>query len=167
MQEADLVVVNGAGYEGWLEDVSLPTSRLVDSTAQARDRLIAIVSTETHSHGLEGEHEHTGTAFTTWLDPTVLIAQARAVGEAFEREWPEHAALFADRLAALVADHEHLRSDMAALRGELHEKNQRIRHLDAQVLEANQRRQDVGKHIDELIAQIDQLDAQFESKEEL
>jgi chromosome segregation ATPase len=70
-------------------------------------------------------------------------------------------------VAALVADHEHLRSDMAALRGELHEKNQRIRHLDAQVLEANQRRQDVGKHIDELIAQIDQLDAQFESQEEL
>ena len=113
MQEADLVVVNGAGYEGWLEDVSLPTSRLVDSTAQARDRLIAIVSTETHSHGLEGEHEHTGTAFTTWLDPTVLIAQARTVGEAFEREWPEHAALFADRLAALVADLEALDAELA------------------------------------------------------
>jgi len=67
----------------------------------------------------------------------------------------------------LVADYEHLRSENAALRGDVHEKNRRIRHLDAQVLEANQRRQDVRKHIDELIAQIDQLDAQFDSQEEV
>jgi len=86
MQEADLIVVNGAGYEGWLKGVSLPASRLVDSTAEARDRLIAIDSTVTHSHGTEGEHEHTGTAFTTWLDPSLLIEQARAAEQAFERE---------------------------------------------------------------------------------
>jgi septal ring factor EnvC (AmiA/AmiB activator) len=70
-------------------------------------------------------------------------------------------------VAALVGRHEHLRDENAALRRDLSEKEQRIRHLDEQLLEANQRRQDVGKHIDELIAQIDQLDAQFESQEEV
>jgi septal ring factor EnvC (AmiA/AmiB activator) len=69
-------------------------------------------------------------------------------------------------VAALLDRHEQLRSENAKLRRELVEKKRRIRRLDEQVLEANQRRQDVGKHIDELIAQIDQLDAQFESQDE-
>jgi septal ring factor EnvC (AmiA/AmiB activator) len=70
-------------------------------------------------------------------------------------------------LGALVGRQEQLLSENAKLRLELRERDQRLRHLDEQILEANQRRQDVGKHIDELIAQIDQLDAQFESQEEM
>jgi zinc transport system substrate-binding protein len=112
MQEADLIMVNGASYEGWLKDVSLPTSRLVDTTAAAGDRLISAAETVTHSHGLEGEHEHTGTAFTTWLDPTLFAEQARAAAAALAARWPEHAELFAENLAALAAD-------LAALDGEL------------------------------------------------
>jgi peptidoglycan hydrolase CwlO-like protein len=50
-----------------------------------------------------------------------------------------------------------------ALRRELEHKSQRIRALDGKLLEANQKRQDVAKRIDELIAQIDQLDASFDS----
>jgi zinc transport system substrate-binding protein len=114
MQEADLIFVNGAGYEPWLKDVSLPTSRLVDTTAGVRERLIAIETAVTHSHGTEGEHEHTGTAFTTWLDPTLFTEQARAVGAALERTWPEQAGLFADRLTALVSDLEKLDAEQEA-----------------------------------------------------
>jgi len=51
----------------------------------------------------------------------------------------------------------------ATLRRELEHRSQRIRALDGKLLEANQKRQDVVKRIDELIAQIDQLDATFES----
>lgn len=112
MQEADLIMLNGASYEGWLKDVSLPTSRLVDTTAAAGDRLISAAETVTHSHGPEGEHEHTGTAFTTWLDPTLFAEQARAAAAALAARWPEHAELFAENLAALAAD-------LAALDGEL------------------------------------------------
>ncbi len=114
MQEADLIVVNGAGYERWLEDVSLPTSRLVDTTAGSRHRLIALDAALTHSHGTEGDHEHAGTAFTTWLDPTLLIEQARAAAAALERRWPEHAATFGQGLAALEADLEALDAELAA-----------------------------------------------------
>jgi zinc transport system substrate-binding protein len=108
MQAADLIVVNGASYESWMQDVSLPTSRLIDTTAGAGARLIAITATTTHSHGLEGEHEHTGTAFTTWLDPTLLAEQARSVHAALGARWPEHAGHFDERLAALEADLEAL-----------------------------------------------------------
>ncbi len=66
---------------------------------------------------------------------------------------------------ALVSQHEALRTEARVLRDELGERNQRVRWLEAQLLEANQRRQDTTKRIDELIAQLDQLDAQLENAE--
>lgn len=55
------------------------------------------------------------------------------------------------------------RLENLALRRDLEHKSQRIRALDGKLLEANQKRQDVAKRIDELIAQIDQLDSSFDS----
>lgn len=102
MQQAELIVLNGASYEGWLKNVSLPPSRLVDTTAGLEDRLIPLTRTTTHSHGPEGEHEHSGTASTTWLDPTLAAAQAAAVQQALAARWPQHADLFEMRLTALT-----------------------------------------------------------------
>jgi len=51
------------------------------------------------------------------------------------------------------------------MRRELIAREQRIRSLETQLLEANQRRQDTGKRIDELIAELDQLDTQLDSVE--
>ncbi len=34
----------------------------------------------THSHGPEGAHEHTGWAFTTWIDPQLTIAGLHGPG---------------------------------------------------------------------------------------
>jgi hypothetical protein len=47
------------------------------------------------------------------------------------------------------------------LRAALAEGGQRIRTLDSELIAANQRRQDAYKRIDELIAHLDQLDAQL------
>jgi hypothetical protein len=47
------------------------------------------------------------------------------------------------------------------LRTALAEGGQRIRALDSELIAANQRRQDAYKRIDELIAHLDQLDAQL------
>jgi uncharacterized protein involved in exopolysaccharide biosynthesis len=66
---------------------------------------------------------------------------------------------------ALVAQHESLKQELRTLREALGERNYRIRGLETQLLEANQRRQDTSKRIDELIAQLDQLDAQLASAE--
>ena len=68
-------------------------------------------------------------------------------------------------MSALAAQQEVLRNEVRALRGDVGERNQRIRVLEAQLLEANQRRQDTCKRVDELIAQLDQLDAQLASAE--
>jgi zinc transport system substrate-binding protein len=104
MQQADLIVLNGASYEGWLEGVSLPPSRLVVTTDGLEARLIPLEQETTHSHGLEGEHEHTGTAFTTWLDPTIAVAQAGAIREALAARWPQHANQFDASQAELAEE---------------------------------------------------------------
>ena len=63
---------------------------------------------------------------------------------------------------ALVAQHRRLGTENAAQRRAIEERDVRIRALEEQVLELNQRRQDVHKRIDDLISQIDHLDAQLE-----
>jgi chromosome segregation ATPase len=65
----------------------------------------------------------------------------------------------------LVSQQEALRRELRVLRSDLGERNHRIRTLETQLIEANQRRQDTGKRIDELIAQLDQLDAQLATAE--
>ena len=51
------------------------------------------------------------------------------------------------------------------LRRQLNENAQRIRSLEGQLLEANQKRQEVGKRLEELIAQIDHLEVDLEGAE--
>ena len=92
MQKADAIVLNGASYETWLKNVSLAQTQLVDTSAGLTDRLIPLEGKTTHSHGLEGEHEHSGTAFTLWLDMTLAQAQIQAIRADFSTRWPERAA---------------------------------------------------------------------------
>ena len=68
-------------------------------------------------------------------------------------------------MRALVAKQESLQQQIQTLRDDLAKRDLRIRNLEAQILDANQRRQDTTKRIDELIGQLDQLDAQLASAE--
>lgn len=81
IQWADLILLNGAGFATWVDRVSLPRSRLVNTSAAIEDRFI-VTESITHSHGDGGEHAHEGLASYTWLDPTLAIAQAAAVAAA-------------------------------------------------------------------------------------
>ena len=103
-QGADLILLNGADYAKWVARASLPAARLVDTGAAYADRLIALEEAVTHAHGPEGEHAHGGVAFTTWLDPTLALEQARAIAAALGEARPEQSAAFRERLAALEAD---------------------------------------------------------------
>jgi zinc transport system substrate-binding protein len=103
-QDADLILLNGAGYAAWVQWASLPRAKLVDTSAAFADRLIPVESAVTHQHGPRGEHSHGGTAFTTWLDPTLAMLQARAIADALVRARPEHEAAFRAGLDALEAD---------------------------------------------------------------
>jgi zinc transport system substrate-binding protein len=113
-QQADLILLNGATYAKWVERASLPASRTVDTGAGFADRWIELEEGTVHSHGLEGEHSHTGWAFTTWLDPGLAMTQAEAVAEAIERQRPASTAEIQSSLAALQADWQELDRSLAA-----------------------------------------------------
>lgn len=90
-QQADLILLNGAGYAQWTQLVSLPESRLVDTSASFADKLIRVDDGVVHSHGPGGEHSHQGLAFTTWLDPQLALLQAAAVHKSLVRLLPASA----------------------------------------------------------------------------
>ena len=94
---------------------TLPRSRLVDTTAAVTDKLIEIESAVTHTHGPTGEHSHGDAAFTTWLDPGIALAQARAVLDALVRARPAGEAEFRERFARLQADLAELDQGMEAV----------------------------------------------------
>ena len=64
-------------------------------------------------------------------------------------------------ISELVDAHQTALRDNTGLLSDLEDQNRHIRNLEGQLLEANQRRQDVVKRIDELIAQIDLLENQL------
>ena len=101
LQSADAVILNGAGAESWLNLISIDRRRLIDTSLNIADRLIALEDSVQHQHGPEGEHSHQGTAFTTWLDPQLAIAQALALTDALIELAPAGETGFRDNMAKL------------------------------------------------------------------
>lgn len=87
-QGADLILMNGATYSKWADKITLPESKTVDTSASFKASLIQVNETSTHSHGPGGEHSHSGTAFTTWIDFKQASLQAKTVRDALIRLVP-------------------------------------------------------------------------------
>ena len=104
IQEADLIVLSGASYETWLENVTLPQSKLIDASEDFSEELIPLEETVTHSHGPAGKHAHEGTAFTTWLDLKLAAAMARAVSNRLRALLPTQEATLENRFSELEQD---------------------------------------------------------------
>jgi len=100
-QKADLVLLNGAGYAGWVEKASLPRLRQVDTSASFKDGYIRVQEGVTHSHGPAGDHSHAGTAFTTWLDLYQAVQQAESILHALVKKRPGYKAVFEQNFNAL------------------------------------------------------------------
>jgi zinc transport system substrate-binding protein len=119
MQGADLIVMNGATYSKWAEKVSLPESKMLDTSASFKAQYIETKEATTHSHGKAGEHSHAGTAFTTWIDFQQAIKQADAIREALQKHRPEQVELFA-------LNFDQLKSDLLALDKEMTEIGRKL-----------------------------------------
>jgi zinc transport system substrate-binding protein len=103
-QTADLILLNGSDPTGWVQRATLPRSRMLDTSASFRDRLIELRGEIDHTHGPNGAHVDAGTARTTWLDPLLAIEQARSIADALARIRPERSASFMENFAALETD---------------------------------------------------------------
>ncbi|MBT8346970.1 MAG: metal ABC transporter substrate-binding protein [Desulfofustis sp.] len=100
-QKADLILLNGADYAKWTRKISLPLLRMVDTSRSFKDEYIAIDSGVTHIHGPDGDHSHSGTALTTWLDLSLATRQAESILKIFLRKLPERQAELAANYQAL------------------------------------------------------------------
>lgn len=101
-QAADLIIINGASFEEWVEKVTLPEERVVDTAEPLEDDFIMMAEAMTHSHGPGGEHTHEGVDGHTWLDPGNMTVQATQIKQALVKEFPEHEATFEENYQKLV-----------------------------------------------------------------
>jgi zinc transport system substrate-binding protein len=61
---------------------------MVNTSAAFKDRYIEAAKILTHSHGSEGKHGHEALAFTTWIDLSLAVEQAKAIAKALSRKKP-------------------------------------------------------------------------------
>lgn len=136
LQGADLVVLNGAGYESWLGWVTLPEDLLLDTSASFADQLIPAESETVHQHGPSGEHSHKGYAFTVWLNPKFAVEQSRSIHQALTRLLPDQAAPLDEGLARLTRSLEQLDQEQEALFNKLGSRPVLFSHPVYQYLQA-------------------------------
>jgi len=107
LQSADLILLNGAGYEPWTQNLSLPRSRTIDTTtatvglAGYADQLLSIDGKVTHQHGPQGSQSEAAIAAATWLDPQLAIAQLNRVELEIVKIVPDRRDQIAVRATAL------------------------------------------------------------------
>ena len=104
IEEADVVILSGAGLEEFLDDALKTAGKVIDSSAG-----IELLTGEHHHHH-EGEEEesHEGHHHETdphiWLSPAHAGAQARNICAGLSAEYPEYAAVFEENLDKLLSD---------------------------------------------------------------
>jgi zinc transport system substrate-binding protein len=103
-QNADLVILNGAGFAKWVQKVSLPEARVVNTAMPFEEAFIHFEHGTVHSHGEGGEHAHEGLDGHTWIDPVNARIQANEIKNALSARFPEHEAAFEKGFAALAKD---------------------------------------------------------------
>jgi zinc transport system substrate-binding protein len=103
-QQADLILLAGAGYARWIDYALLPQRTQVDTSAGFHDRLIALGGHVRHSHGPTAEDSHGANAITSWLDLELAALQARAVADALVRMRPSLEPQIEARWSGLKSD---------------------------------------------------------------
>ena len=103
-QQADLILLNGASYAKWTRTVTLPLSKVVNTSKSFSGKLIEIAGAVTHSHGPGQDHTHAGIAFTTWLDPALATTQAESIHQAMIQLRPQQEEDFGRGLEDLKSD---------------------------------------------------------------
>ncbi len=146
MQKADLIILNGAGYEKWLSTISLPPTKIINSLKGLDDQLIKLDDKVTHSHGLEGEHEHSETAFTTWLDFKLCIKQAEVIKDALILLMPSNKKNIEQNFISLKSDLESIDTKMQTAASNFKDKTLYASHPVYQYLAKTYKLKIISEH---------------------
>jgi zinc transport system substrate-binding protein len=116
LQAAQRILIQGAGYEPWRDRITVPQSRLIDTSSGYYDQFIRIPDAVTHQHGPDGRHSHPGTVWATWLDPELLGSQLQRITTACSELMPDQKDVFEQRAARLTADIDNLERQIVSIR---------------------------------------------------
>ncbi len=98
-EAAELVVISGAGLEGFLDDV-LEGAETVDASLGIE--LLCPEEGHDHGHGEEGHHHESDPHI--WLSPDNAKRMARNICDGLSRQYPDSADIFKTNLETLLAD---------------------------------------------------------------
>ena len=97
IEQADLVVLSGAGLEDFMSGV-LDGKNVVDASAG-----VELLSCE-HDHDHGHEHHDHETDSHIWLSPSNAMQMATNICKELSLRYPQHSAVFSANLSALLAD---------------------------------------------------------------
>jgi len=103
-QQADIILLNGAGYAKWVKKSSLSRRKTIDTSKLFKHNLIHENEQAIHNHGVDGIHSHIGTAFTTWMDITQAHEQAKIIKDVLIKKLPNYKQDFENNYALLSKD---------------------------------------------------------------
>lgn len=112
-QGADLLLMNGAGYEAWAATAALPATGVVRTAAAVPPLRRAA---RTHAHGATGAHAHGDLDPHTWTDPRAYAQQAAAAHAALRALPGADTGSLDAALTSLEADLADLESALVAAR---------------------------------------------------
>lgn len=103
-QKSEIILLNGATYAKWIDKVSLPMSKMINTSGSFEDEYLTIKAAVKHSHGPSGEHSHEGTDFNTWMNPLLAVKQAEEISNAFINILPDKENEFKSNFELLKSD---------------------------------------------------------------
>jgi len=104
IEDAEVIILSGAGLEDFLEDALHGADSVIDSSAG-----IPLLEGGHHHHHHEGEepengHHHEDHDPHLWLSPACAMEQAKNICAGLSARYPEYSAIFEENLAGLLSD---------------------------------------------------------------
>lgn len=98
VEAADLVILNGAGMEDFMEDL-LHGKQTID----ASERITLLESCHSHEHDDHGDHGHSHEADShIWLSPANAMRMANTICAGLQEAYPQYANIFINNLVQLL-----------------------------------------------------------------
>ena len=99
IEQADMIVISGAGLEDFLDDALASSAAVIDASEAAH--VHSADSDHDHDHGHENGHSHEQDPHI-WLSPENAKIMARNICAGLSGQYPEHGARFEENLGQLL-----------------------------------------------------------------
>ena len=113
LQQADLLVATGLGFEPWMKTTALPSS-IILVASQGLDAIQ--IPEKTHSHGKGGAHSHGKDLPTVWLNPSAMKNMLDSISIRLQKILPAEASISTNhqQLTTELMRLENIRQDLLA-----------------------------------------------------